>query len=204
MRPGIARQLPHVLHDRPEKMNLPPNCPIGCGYRVIASHIGSGMIKMGRITYKSGRTTVSMSDDLERMIRRTLDKAAPTLIPVLEATTSTIEAKAEDVWPVRSGKSKAGLESETRITSDSVSGVLLDKEGYTYKIKFPNRVSHTAQEEAETWARHRRHLTDAPSADLQGKPAWNTLIRDPVRKAAKDVAQECGAEIKQLMALKGS
>ena len=153
------------------------------------------------IGYRQGKTTVIVSDDIERAFRRALAQVAPTVLPAIEEAVERVKDDAYDLWPVRTGASRDGLDTETRVYRDRVAGIISDSEPYTYKIKFSTNTDRPT--EAQEKASRRRWGHGVPYTtrpELAGKHVWTVLVRNRVRDAAKEVARKVGPEIRDLIA----
>ena len=124
---------------------------------------------MGRLKFGSGSVRVEMDDTLDRLYRRALDKVAPGVVARIDEATSAVFDAAVGAWPVRTGRSRAGLEHHLTVASDhtTVRGTITDAVEYSRYIK---------------------------ARKLGGKSAFVELLRLPMRERAKALAAVLATE----------
>ena len=70
---------------------------------------------MGKLRIGKGDAAVLMDDTMDLIYRRAIEQAQPGLLPILEREISALHASAAVQWPVKTGTSKAALDSGVRL-----------------------------------------------------------------------------------------
>lgn len=70
------------------------------------------------LTIRHGDWSATVSDDLERDIRRAVRRAAGDVLDEVEASTDRLYRQARDLMPVQTGRTRDGLRKDVEITTD--------------------------------------------------------------------------------------
>lgn len=124
--------------------------------------------------FREGKVTVELTGDLERLALQVVDKALPGVRTEMETNVKDILATGKGEWPIKSGKSRGGLQMVTEIRDDAV------------LVKIENAVPYAI------WVR--------PKAWFGVTTAWQRLVRQPMFVAAKGIGKLVGKVV--LAALK--
>lgn len=129
---------------------------------------------MATLRYGSARASIEISDTMEQLYRRSLDELAPGLLGTIETSLDAAFDAAVSAWPVKTGRSKAGLTKQVRIEGDktSILGTITDAVPYAKYIK---------------------------ARKLGGKSAFVELLRKPMKERASALAQVLGPLIVQTL-----
>lgn len=117
---------------------------------------------------KIGKNCSIDDSKLIAMVERVIRESAKSVIGPMEDTANKIVSDAKEMWPVKTGKSKAGLTVITRLSGTAVEVVITDPVPYTYLIK---------------------------GLTTSGKNTWNELIAKPSKKAGKQLGNELSSEL---------
>lgn len=121
----------------------------------------------GGLVFGKGRATISVSPGLQQHVEMMLRTAAPRTMEKLRQVTGELVDSAAKDWPVKTGKSKAGLNSVVRLVGNGVvEGVVSNREKYAFMITLPGGAA---------WAK-RLHV-------------WSELVRKPGAKRAPELAE---------------
>jgi hypothetical protein len=111
-----------------------------------------------------GGVTFSVDSGVEDLVRRAIEQASPGVVAAVEKEVRLVAEDARDQWPVKTGRSKAGLTLTTIVSTDDVRARIYDDVPYVFYIR---------------------------PTDLGGKKtAWNTYVQIPMRTAAKHLAED--------------
>lgn len=118
---------------------------------------------MARLRFGSGSVRIEMDDTLDRIYRRALDRVAPKVVERIEDATEEVFDVAQIDWPVRTGRSRRGLQRFVAISSDHahIRGTITNDVVYARFIRARN---------------------------LGGKSPFVELLRKPMRAKAKELA----------------
>jgi hypothetical protein len=119
---------------------------------------------------------------------------APRIVDRFESESARLIREAGELWPVRTGRSKAGLHFRTSLQTDAISTRIYNRESYAYKIKFSRFTAEELSARATT-VKQARWMLDkfgagAPEARLIMKPVWSQLVAIPWRKSIDPVADD--------------
>jgi len=128
---------------------------------------------MGRFVARSGSASVTLGSGVEDAVRRLLGAVAPTTTKVLEQTTDLIYARAEDGWPVKTGRSKAGLDHYTAVTSSTPGRFVVES-------RFVDAVPYVVFIKAKK---------------LGGANPWQRLIASPLKDKVPVLADTLAKEV---------
>jgi hypothetical protein len=106
--------------------------------------------------------TIDMSE-IEAMVRSVLSEADGAALDVMEGHAARILDEARKDWPVKSGRSRDGLATVTLFGADVVQVSIVNPVPYVIYIRGNNQ---------------------------GGRHTWNTLIRNPTRKAERGIAED--------------
>jgi len=125
---------------------------------------------MATLRYGTARATIEMSDAMEQLYRRAIDQLAPGLLSTVEDALDDVFESAESSWPVKTGRSKAGLRKQVRIEQGggAIVGSITDAIPYAKYIK---------------------------AKKLGGKSAFVELLRKPMQERAKALASVLSTQI---------
>lgn len=123
---------------------------------------------MGKLRAKAGKVTVEYDDVLDRLYRAAAEKLAPGLLSTCEATLEAVRDKAAAEWPVKTGRSRAGLEVVSSIDVNSGRLTVQIRNDVTYAVYVPL------------------------ASTFGASTAWQRLVRDPGRRALKELAKKLG------------
>lgn len=126
---------------------------------------------MSKLYYRSGKATIEMDDTIAASVRRVLDNVAPETTRELQRAADEIADSARAQWPVKTGKSKAGLVTGLRVTASAVESFIGNDVGYVYYIKGKGQ---------------------------GGKSTWVTLVRTPGRRLGRKLAVRLGDRLLKL------
>jgi hypothetical protein len=110
-------------------------------------------------------------------MRRALDDVAPGVLDRLEATVTRVVDDARSRWPVRTGRSRDGLEAHVTIApgQTSIRGTVANAVDYAVYVRSGQR-------------------------GLGGKSAVVELLRKPLRAAARELAVELADTVSTTLA----
>lgn len=129
---------------------------------------------MGNIQIGRGSMSVTLDDGMDRFVRAALERSAPATLRVLEREGEQLFDDAYARWPVKSGRSRAGLTWGLRLPdANTVEVFLSNSVEYVYYIR-----------------------TLYPG----GQHVWTDLVVKPTRKAARKIAEELAEEIANAIA----
>ena len=149
---------------------------------------------------KKDNGTVTISDDLEKMVRLVLNNLAPEVEKIIQREMGAIMQNAQENWLVRSYTNKNGthlskmgqnskdkFELETKIVSSSgslgIRGIIRNNAPYAYMIKRGyNSIISVGQ--------------DSPLS--RGTHLWSELIRNPIIDKAEDINNQVIEELAKL------
>lgn len=119
-----------------------------------------------RLTLGAGAVSVVVDEAFDALLRRALNQTVPGIADRLEETADGLYQQAFAAWPVRTGRSRAGLAREVRVAPDlsSVRARLLNDVDYAKFIR-SNRISGSGS-------------------------AFVELMRRPTEEAARDLAED--------------
>ena len=123
---------------------------------------------MGRLRAKAGKVTVEYDDVLDRLYRAAAERLAPGLLDACERKMEAVRDAAASAWPVKTGRSRAGLEVVSSIDANSGRLTVQIRNDVVYAVYVPL------------------------SSTYGSSTAWQRLVRDPGRKATKELAAELG------------
>jgi hypothetical protein len=128
----------------------------------------SRKLKIGR-----GAAMVELNDELSAKLDRVLREAAPRTMDAIERTTEKLATDAQNNWPEKTGRSKAGFEYGVRLPSlNRVEGYIRNNVDYAYYIK---------------------------GKAQGGRNTWQELAVKPVKKALPDLIEDIRDEITGLL-----
>ena len=116
--------------------------------------------------FREGNVTVELTGDLEKLALEAVDRLLPGVREQMEANARDIWNSARGEWPVKSGRSRAGLELLTEIRDDAV------------LVKILNDVPYAVYVRPRDW--------------FGVTTAWARLVKTPMKAAAKDLAKTVG------------
>ena len=128
--------------------------------------------------FASGKASITMSDELERMVRRVVEKSAPRVLAVMESANEKIADRARKSWPVGREHvpprphSRDLIETGTAATATGVEAYTLVDVGYVFYIKSKKA--------------------------LGGGSPWQLLLRKPGIAAGKRIAVDCAVDLRKL------
>lgn len=100
---------------------------------------------MARVVYGSGSVTVAVDGTLERTLRAAVDGATKGLATTIETLVDDVATDARGDWydqvNKRTGKSEKSIDTEMRVTTDTVTGVVYADDKTTYMIRRPGPLS---------------------------------------------------------------
>ena len=121
---------------------------------------------MAKLKFSQGSVSIEMDDTMERLVRRALDRAAPGVVQQITSETAEVHRLAVARWPVKTGRSKAGLEQEILVSTDSVRGRIVNAVEYAPYVR-PRWLYNTTT-------------------------AWSALVQRPMRAAATRLVKALG------------
>lgn len=124
---------------------------------------------MGKLRYGSGIATIEMDDTMDRLVRRAIEVSQPGLVRRLEETAQRIHAETVARWPVRTGRSKAGLDWYMAIKEGGTEIRAVISTGgvpYTFYVR--------------------------PLSLYGGNTGWSEWVQRPMREAGAKLAIELG------------
>ena len=133
---------------------------------------------MGNIRYGDGKNAVIVSDDMDRMIRRMLDRVAPTITRELENATAKLESSASKQWPVKTGEARASFDRVLRLSTSKLEAVLT------------NRAKHVFFIRSDKIGKQRKLLVPVH--------VWTERVRKPGEKMAQPLADKLAADLRKL------
>lgn len=154
------------------------------------------------VKIKQDKGTVTISDDLEKMVKLVLNNLAPEVEQIIQKELGAIMQNAQDNWLVRSYTNKNGtflskigqdskgkFELETKIVSSSgslgIQGIIRNNAPYAYMIKRGyNSIVALGQDSSLT----------------RGQHLWTELVRKPILDKAEDINNQV---VEQLAKLQG-
>ncbi|MBT7101750.1 hypothetical protein HN937_30515 [Candidatus Poribacteria bacterium] len=127
---------------------------------------------------------------------------APRIVDRFESESKRLLDAARPLWPVRTGKSKAGLHYRTSLATDAIQTRIYNRESYAYKIRFSRFTADELAARAKT-VKQARWMLDkfgagAPSTRLIMKPVWSQLVAIPFRKTIDPVADDLADDLHRL------
>ena len=139
----------------------------------------TGEVSVANIRYGVGKNAVIMSDDMDRLFRRLLERIAPTVLREMEATVETLRDNAAKQWPVKTGESKSKLQTALRIVPPGkLEAVVYNTASYVYFIRSDK-------------------VGKAPKL-LVPIHAWTELVRKPGEKMAQPLADRLRDDLQRL------
>jgi hypothetical protein len=124
---------------------------------------------MANLRYGTGGLRVTMSDELDQLYRRAIERVAPGVLRRIEDATADVFNAARAEWPVKTGRSRDALEHHVTVSPDQTSV----RGSITNPVKY---------------ARYIR------AKKLDGKSAFVELLRKPLRARAADLAEVLATE----------
>ena len=149
---------------------------------------------------KQDNGTVTISDDLEKMVKLVLNNLAPEVEKIIQKEMGEIMQNAQDNWLMRSYTNKKGtfksklsqnskekFELETKIVSSSgklgIQGIIRNNAPYAYMIK----------------RGYNSIITEGQESPLsRGQHLWTELIRNPLIDKAEDINNQVIDELAKL------
>ena len=148
---------------------------------------------------KQDNGTVTISDDLEKMVRLVLNNLAPNIEEIIKKEMGEIIQNAQENWLVRSYNSKTGpqksklsqdsknqFELETNIVSSSgglgIRGIIRNNAPYAYMIK---RGEFSISSSGESHLAYGTHL-------------WTALVVEPIKAKIEEINDQVIAELAKL------
>jgi hypothetical protein len=131
--------------------------------------MGTGVGTVAGFRVRDGNVTATVSDDLERLIRLSVENVLPGVLAEMEREVAPVLAAARAAWPVETGKSRDGLVQVTTLDTgkSEVSVGIRDDVPYAIFVK-PSKAKSTS---------------------------WQTLVRGPMGEVQKRVAVTLGPAI---------
>ena len=128
---------------------------------------------MGSTAFRArdGNVTVTLDDTLERLVRAAAEKVLPGVLKVMEAGVSEVLDEAHDDWPVKTGRSRAGLQRSTELD--------LGRSAITVRAR--NDVPYA--------------IYVKPAAWHGATTAWQRLVRSPMGALHKEFVEQLGPVI---------
>lgn len=125
---------------------------------------------MGRFRVGTGSIQAEVDVDTEALLRDVVDRSAPGVREALERAASDVYESARARWPVRTGRSRDGLEWVIVVAPDlsSIRASVINDVEYARYIKARN---------------------------LQGKSAFVELLQKPIRARTDKLVSEIGPVI---------
>lgn len=116
-----------------------------------------------KLTFGSGGTRITMDDTLDRIYRRAIERVAPGLLTRVELAIAEVYDEARQQWPVRTGRSRDGLQRHVTIAPDGarIVGSITNDVDYSRFIK---------------------------ARKLGGRSAFVELLRKPLRRRADELS----------------
>ena len=159
---------------------------------------------MGDVVATAGGSSVRISG-IEEEILAVLEQVAPAVRQAFEREAQLLIDNARPLWPVRTGRSKAGLHFVTRVTEDYLETVTYNAESYGYKIRYSkwtraeiDKMISSAKKESRKRRIKYQHGEGAPNVELAGEAVWATLVQRPARVAEKRLVEELTTEMEKL------
>jgi hypothetical protein len=128
---------------------------------------------MGNIRIREGGVTVELSDVFDRIARDTIERLIPGAIALLEAEIREVHAIARSEWPIKTGKSSAGLKVFTEIRGEEL------------RVGIENSVPYAV------WVR--------PKEWFGSTTAWQRLVRGRVVIVNREISKKLGPVIIEAM-----
>ncbi len=123
------------------------------------------------ISLRAGDVTIKLSDGLDRFVERAIHNSAPGMLERITARVEPVLADARAAWPVKTGKSRAGLDLD----------VLVDTDREKLRVRIVNTVDYA--------------IFVRPSAYFGAATAWSRLVQKPMKRIHSELADELAAEI---------
>lgn len=120
------------------------------------------------IRARAGDVTVTLSDELETLVRATIERALPGVLDRMERDTGELLDHARGDWPVKTGQSRNGLEQHTRV----------DAEITEISVEIRNDVPYAIYVRPAKWH--------------GATTAWQRLVRGPVGSLHAELTRELG------------
>lgn len=127
---------------------------------------------MRRLTFGQGSVRIEMDAKLEELARRAVSQVAPGVLERIDQAVDQVLEEAEARWPVKTGRSKAGLAAYTSIAPGGacVQGTVMNPVDYAVYVK-------------------------SRKGGLGGRSAVVELLRKPLRAQAAQLAGELGTTV---------
>ena len=152
-------------------------------------------------TIKQDNGTVTISGELEQMVRLVLNNLAPEVEKIIQKEMGAIMQNAQDNWPVRSYTNKNGtflsklgqgskykFELETKIVSSSgalgIQGVIRNNAPYAYMIQ---RGYNSIIEEGQ----------ESPLS--RGQHFWTELVTNPLKAKSDEINTQVVIELVSIL-----
>lgn len=121
------------------------------------------------IRYREGSVTVTVDGEVARWVDAVLRSAGRDVLGAIEVEVNNVHRVAVDRWPVRSGRSRDGLRTALTLdrTRGRIEGAVLALVPYSIYVK-------------------------SYKGGLQGKSAWQVLVRGPMNLAKKRLTASLG------------
>tara|TARA_R110000824_G_scaffold123456_2_gene281342 strand:+ start:2808 stop:3206 length:399 start_codon:yes stop_codon:yes gene_type:complete len=128
---------------------------------------------MAKLRIGRGKSAIVMDDVMDQIFRRAIDNAQPGLLPILERAVSDLERSARAEWPVKTGTSRAALDSGVRfIGSTGLEAFVVNTADHSPYIRANN---------------------------LGKKSPYQVLIRRPGIKLGKELADTLGDKLARVL-----
>lgn len=121
--------------------------------------------------FRDGNVTVTLDDAWTKLARQAVDAALPGVLKTMEREVAQLADAAAEEWPVRTGKSRAGLEVVTSI----------DVGRSEVKVSIRNDVPYAIYVRPKVWH--------------GAATAWSRLVQGPMGKLQVELVQILGPEI---------
>lgn len=128
---------------------------------------------MGKLRIGKGKASIVMDDVMDQIFRRAINNAQPGLLPELERAVDELELAARSQWPVKTGASRAALDSGVRlIGSTGIEAFVINTADHSPYIRAKN---------------------------LGNKSPYQVLIRRPGIKRGKELAETLGDKLARIL-----
>lgn len=127
------------------------------------------------LVYQDGPAKIRVSDTLERLTRAAVEEVYPGVLPQVEKAVRDLVADAAATWPVKTGVSRAGLDTEVRY----------DAGKNTISVHAVNDVPYA--------------IFVRPKAWHGATTAWQRLVRGPMVALRKRVMTTLGPKILEIL-----
>jgi hypothetical protein len=149
---------------------------------------------MSTLVFGKGRTQMTVSSTVRDHVERMLRSAAPRTMETLRRVTDDLRDEAAREWPVKTGRSRDGLDTMIRVVgSGLVEGVVFNRVPYAYKITVPGGTAG-----AQTFGPMTQAQVLRAAGWSKRDHIWSELVKKPGAKKAPDVAQALAADMRTL------